>query len=70
MQRTTIQVPLTKELRKKAELVSADMGFSSLQETIRVLLTKLAKHELAIRVEDQVEEIITLSPEAEKSVRE
>lgn len=65
MQRTTIQVPMSKDLRKKAELVSADMGFSSLQETIRVLLTKLARHELTIRVEEHVEEITNLTPEAE-----
>lgn len=53
------------ELKKRAELVSSDLGFSSLQETIRVLLTKLSKREFSLRVEE-AEEITDLSPAAEK----
>jgi len=34
---------MTKYLKEQAEVVSSDMGFSSLQEAIRVLLTKLSK---------------------------
>ncbi|MDA1061075.1 MAG: hypothetical protein O3B47_04765 [bacterium] len=62
MQRTIVQVPMSNDLRKKAEMVSADMGFSSLQETIRVLLTKLSKQELTITIR----EMVSLSPEAEQ----
>ena len=66
MQRIILQVPMTRELKEKAELVSHDFGFSSLQETIRVLLTKLAKKELALRITEETEEITHLSKAAEK----
>ena len=66
MQRIILQVPMTKELKEKAETVSRDFGFSSLQETIRVLLTKLSKKELALRITDDTEYVEYLSPAAEK----
>lgn len=65
MQRVIVQVPMNKELKDKAEAVSYDMGFSSLQETIRILLTKLSKNEFSLRFEE-VEEISRLSPSAER----
>lgn len=65
MQRVIVQVPMPKELKKKAEAVSSDLGFSSIQEAIRVLLTKLAKKEFSLKVEE-VEEIVRLSPAAIK----
>ena len=65
MQRIVLQVPMTQELKEKAEAVSSDLGFSSLQETIRVLLTKLAKKEFSLRVEE-TEEVTYLSKVAEK----
>lgn len=65
MQRVIVQVPMTKELKKKAESVSFDMGFSSLQETIRVLLNKLAKKEFTLKV-SETKEITHLSKAAEK----
>lgn len=52
MQRVIVQVPMTKELRDKAETVSSDLGFSSIQEAIRVLLTKLSKKEFSLKVEE------------------
>lgn len=64
MQRIIVQVPMSKELKDKAETVSSNLGFSSLQETIRVLLTKLAKKEFSLKVEE-VEEVTYLSPKAE-----
>lgn len=60
---------MTKDLKEKAEIVSSDLGFSSLQETIRVLLTKLAKREFSIKVEENVEEIAHLSKAAEKKFK-
>lgn len=69
MQRTIVQVPMSKDLKQKAERVSADMGFSSLQETIRVLLTKLSKREFTFRVEEAAEEITHLSPAAERKFK-
>lgn len=65
MQRVILQVPMSKELKEKAEAVSFDMGFSSLQETIRVLLAKLSKKELSVRIEE-VEEVVHLSKAAER----
>ena len=69
MQRTIVQVPMSQDLKEKAELVSADMGFSSVQETIRVLLTKLSKREFTFRVEEAEEEITKLSPAAERKLK-
>lgn len=56
MQRVTVQVPMTRELKDQAEIISAGLGFSSLQETIRVLLTKLAKKEFNLKVEETHEQ--------------
>lgn len=66
MQRVILQVPMTKELKEKAEIASRDFGFSSLQETIRVLLTKLSKKEFALRITDETEYVEYLSKAAEK----
>lgn len=68
MQRVIVQVPMPKELKRNAEAVSADLGFSSLQEAIRVLLTKLSKREFSLRVEE-AEEITYLSPAAERKFK-
>ncbi|MBI4035643.1 hypothetical protein HY383_01715 [Candidatus Daviesbacteria bacterium] len=68
MQRVIVQVPMSKELKRSAEVVSADLGFSSIQETIRVLLTKLSKREFSLKVEE-VEEITHLSPATEKKFK-
>ncbi len=65
MQRVVLQVPMSKELRDRAEIVSSDLGFSSIQEAIRVLLNKLSKREFSLRVEE-AEEITDLSPAAER----
>lgn len=70
MQRVIVQVPMTTDLKKSAEAVSCDLGFSSLQETIRVLLTKLSKKELRFQVtEEPPEEIKYLSKAAEKKFK-
>lgn len=68
MQRVIVQVPMSKALREKAEFVSSDLGFSSIQEAIRVLLTKLSKKEFSLRVEE-VEEVTYLSPAAERKFK-
>lgn len=68
MQRVIVQVPMDKQLKEKAEAISSDMGFSSLQEIIRILLTKLSKRELAVRLEE-VEKITDLSPKAERKFK-
>ena len=68
MQRVIVQVPMSKDLKEKAEVVSSDLGFSSVQETIRVLLTKLSKREFSLKVEE-TEEINYLSKAAEKKFK-
>ena len=65
MDRVILQVPMSKSLKKSAEMVALDWGFSSLQETVRVILNKLAKRELSVSI-TEVEEIVNLSPAAEK----
>lgn len=56
---------MDKDLKERAELASSSMGFSSLQEVVRVLLTKVSKRELDLKFEE-TEEVTYLSPAAEK----
>lgn len=57
---TILQVPISKQLRDQATSSAQKMGFSSLQETVRVFLRKLAEEEIKI----QFEETVKLSPKA------
>lgn len=41
-----LQVPIRIELREKAEKEAKDMGFSSLQEMVRVMLAQMVKKEI------------------------
>lgn len=65
MNRTVLQVPMTIDLKKQAEIVSFDYGFSSLQEVVRFMLNKLARRELSITI-SEVEEIKKLSQPSQK----
>lgn len=65
MSSTILQVPVDKETRDKALSTASDMGFSSLQEAVRIFLRKLADKEMAIRVEEK-EKAVQLSPRAIK----
>jgi len=62
-QRIIMQVPLPKSLKVSSEAVARDMGFSSLQEAIRVFLRKLSSRELTFSFQEPVER---LSPKAER----
>lgn len=53
MNRTVLQIPITPLLRQRAEAASLDLGFSSLQDLVRLLLHKLARRELAVAVQDE-----------------
>ena len=66
MQRVILQVPMSKDLKEKAQSASQDLGFSSIQEAIRVLLTKFAKKELSLKVTEEVEEVTRLYKVEEK----
>lgn len=68
MQRVIVQVPMSKNLKEKVEVVSTDLGFSSVQEVIRVLLTKLSKREFSLIV-GETEEITKLSSAAESKFK-
>ena len=48
---TILQVPINKDLRSKAASAAEKMGFSSLQETIRVFLNQLASNEIRVSFE-------------------
>jgi len=62
MNNTILQVPIKKDVRKKAAVVAEEMGFSSLQEVVRVFLSKMA----AGKVNVNLEEVVQLSPGAIK----
>ena len=51
MKRNILQIPIKIELRKKAEKQAEKLGFSSIQEMIRVLLTQITE-ENSIKIDD------------------
>ncbi len=59
--RTVLQVPISKELRVKAEKAAKNQGFSSVQELVRLLLTKMSRGQLEVRIEEPA---VQLSPKA------
>jgi antitoxin component of RelBE/YafQ-DinJ toxin-antitoxin module len=65
MDTTILQIPMSKKLKKEAEAAAHEMGFSSLQESVRVILTKLSKKELTVSIENHIHPI-QLSEKAQK----
>lgn len=63
MDLVTLQIPISKALKAKAEKTAREYGFSSLAETVKKLLTQFARRELVI---DQEPEPVKLSPRAIK----
>ena len=63
MDKMILQVPVSRELKNKAEAVAKDYGFSSLQESVRLFLVKLAKRNIQFDIEPK-EEYVKLSPAA------
>lgn len=55
MSRVIVQVPTDKKLRDKATKVVQEYGFSSLQEVLRVFMAKLARREISVNLEENVE---------------
>ena len=49
-----IQVPVSKALRSQAIKAAQENGFSSLQDIIRLFLTKLAKKQITVNLEDTI----------------
>ncbi len=62
MSRTILQVPVSKELKEKAEEAASKQGFSSLQESVRIFLTELSQGGLKISFEP----VVRLTPKAER----
>lgn len=60
---TVLQIPMSKSLRDGAGRAAKEMGFSSLQETIRVFLKQLEERFLTLSFEPKAEQ---LSPRAIK----
>jgi len=54
MKRNILQIPIKTDLRNKAEAKSEEMGFSSLQEMVRVILTQITNKQkgLEFKVDD------------------
>ena len=51
MSRVVLQVPISIDLRKKAEAEAKRQGYSSLQEVVRLFLTKLAQNKVDITIQ-------------------
>lgn len=66
MSKTILQVPISKDLKEKAEEAASKQGFSSLQESVRVFLTNLSQGNLKISFETAVR----LTPKAESRYEE
>jgi antitoxin component of RelBE/YafQ-DinJ toxin-antitoxin module len=62
METTNLQIPLSKDLKLSAQQAVFDMGFSSLQEFIRVILKKISTSPMTINLVEEEH----LSPKAEK----
>lgn len=62
MNKTILQVPISQDLKINAEREALSQGFSSLQELVRVFLSKIASR----KIEVTLQEPITLSTKNEK----
>ncbi len=62
MQRTVLQIPINRQLKNEAEQAAQAQGFSSLQEVVRVFLSKFA----ANKIEVSIQESVRLSEKSEK----
>ena len=63
MNRTVLQIPMSPTLRQRAEREALYQGFSSIQEAVRIFLSKLANKKIGITFG---EESVKLSPRAIK----
>lgn len=54
MDTTILQIPMAKSLKQSAQEVANEYGFTSLQDLLRVILTKLSRRELIVSIETSV----------------
>ncbi|MFH1186586.1 MAG: hypothetical protein V1697_00235 [Candidatus Levyibacteriota bacterium] len=52
MNKTILQVPINQDLKISAEKEAISQGFSSLQELVRVFLSKIATHKIEVTLQD------------------
>jgi hypothetical protein len=52
MNKIVLQVPLNQDLKLSAEKEAISQGFSSLQELVRVFLSKIASHKIEVSLQD------------------
>ena len=52
MNKTVLQIPINRDLKISAEQEALSQGFSSLQELIRVFLSKIATHKIEITLQE------------------
>ncbi len=64
MQKVTLQVPMDSKLKIEAEKAALNQGFSSLQELVRVILSRVAQKKIEVNFEE--ENVIHLSPKADR----
>jgi len=51
MNKTVLQIPINQDLKISAEQEALSQGFSSLQELVRVFLSKIATHKIEITLQ-------------------
>ena len=54
MNSTILQIPIKKQVRDQAASVAERMGFSSIQEVVRLFLNKMAAEEIDVRFEETI----------------
>lgn len=52
MNKTVLQIPINKDLKISAEKEAISQGFSSLQELVRVFLSKIATHKIEVTLQE------------------
>jgi len=55
MTNVVLQVPMPKQLRDSATVAASDYGFSSLQELVRVFINKVARKQVTVSIDDNIE---------------
>lgn len=63
--RTILQVPVNKDIRILAEKSALDMGFSSLQESLRIFMYQMAQNKFSLQFNAQEPDEV-LTPKQEK----
>ena len=53
MNSVTLQVPMDKATKNAATSVATEQGFSSLQEAVRIFVSKLAKRQVSISITEE-----------------